>query len=494
MKSNSMKWLALMLALVMVMGVTACSNNNATTPTQSPATQSTTDATQAPAADPTQAPATTDTDATLTEEDIVPLKNFGGMNITLSDWWTNNEAVEEPATTLREEEWRDYRDGIFADYNFTLTQKSVADWNGYMETFTTSVMAQDPASDIFIMGSSWAMQLAMQGLLYPLDTLDSINLTDTKWNKTISDLYTINGSTLAITNQKYLEPRNFLFFNKRLFAEAGIDPDEIYELQANGQWTWDKFMEYCEKLTRDTDNDGIYDTYGYVGFEQETAAGFVFSNNAQYINRNADGTYYNAMSEPNFLEAIQFAKNIYDRGYWAPDPEGASWDWFVTGFHDAYAAMIIREAYCTGTWADMEDDWGMVYPPKGPKAKDYNTNFSENVYVMPFNISKEKAEDFMYAFNLYTEPLSYDLQHPDYWKDGGWGYQRFRDTRSVDDTLAMYYDGKYTANFRDFVPNIDWGPTYDWGCMKGAETVSEKVDAAKPVVDNAVNESNASLK
>ena len=482
MKHNAMKWIAILVMVTMLMGLGACSAGK---PAQEPVSVST-------AQDTAVKSDNVETEASTASEKI-PVKDLGGMNIVVADWWTNNDAEEEPPANLREEELRNYRNDIFNTYNFTLKQKSICGWGDYLETFTTSVMAQNPSADIFVMGSGWAMSLLSQGLLYPLNTLDSIDLHESKWNSTVTDIFTSKGNAYVITFEKYIEPKNFLFFNKRLFSEAGIDPNEIYDLQARGEWTWDKFLEYCKKLTRDTNNDGINETYAFTGFEPEVANGFLFSNNAQSIGRGADGLFYNGMSEPNFLEAMQFAKNINNLGYWCPDPEGASWDWFVTGFHDGYAAMIMREAYSASTWADMEDDWGMVFAPKGPKASDYQTYFSENVYVLPFNISKEKAEDIMFAWNLYTNPLPYDQENPDYWKDGAYGYSRFRDTQSVDETLTMLYEGRYTPNNKDFISNVEWGPTYEWGCILGAETVAEKVEAAKPVVDAAIEETNKSF-
>lgn len=45
------------------------------------------------------------------------------------------------------------------------------------------------------------------------------------------------------------EPRKGVFFNKRLLNDAGVDPEEIYDLQAKGEWTWEAFEALCEKLT-----------------------------------------------------------------------------------------------------------------------------------------------------------------------------------------------------------------------------------------------------
>lgn len=47
-----------------------------------------------------------------------------------------------------------------------------------------------------------------------------------------------------------------LMYNKRLFVEAGLDPDKP-------PTTWDEFLAYAKKLTRDRDGDGRIDTWGF---------------------------------------------------------------------------------------------------------------------------------------------------------------------------------------------------------------------------------------
>ena len=47
-----------------------------------------------------------------------------------------------------------------------------------------------------------------------------------------------------------------VYYNKRLFREAGIPyPD--------GSWTWDDFLNVARKLTKDKDNDGRIDQFGF---------------------------------------------------------------------------------------------------------------------------------------------------------------------------------------------------------------------------------------
>ncbi len=58
----------------------------------------------------------------------------------------------------------------------------------------------------------------------------------------------------------YAMPGDFmsmvLFYNKNLFTEAGLDPTKP-------PTTWDEFVDYAKKLTRDRDGDGQTDTWGF---------------------------------------------------------------------------------------------------------------------------------------------------------------------------------------------------------------------------------------
>jgi ABC-type glycerol-3-phosphate transport system substrate-binding protein len=192
MKQRVLKMASLLLAVIMILGMAAACGGSAT-PSSTPAT--TAAATDAPAAEPEapaaepEAPAAepaAEPEAPAAEEpnaaEVAADKpNLEGREIIVADWWTDNEAVEGPPPNLREESWREYRDGILEEYNFKWTRQNIAAWDNYLELFTTSVMAGEPAADIFIMSSPWAWQLQKQGLLYPLNTLESINLQDPKW-------------------------------------------------------------------------------------------------------------------------------------------------------------------------------------------------------------------------------------------------------------------------------------------------------------------------
>ena len=168
-----------------------------------------------------------------------------------------------------------------------------------------------------------------------------------------------------------------------------------------------------------------------------------------------------------------------------PQPEGSEWDWFIQAFIDGKVAMQCAEQYKVGTWKDMDDDWGFVIFPKGPKG-EMMTVFTENTVVMPATLDKERAEDVAFAYNLYTETT------PGY-EDEDWKtqyYTLFRDARAVEETLPLFYEpGHGTISLLAMIPGIDYGDvTYDLdaGALSPKEAV-EKVQAQWQAHINASN-------
>jgi len=65
---------------------------------------------------------------------------------------------------------------------------------------------------------------------------------------------------MRFQDRYYALPSDFmamvLFYNKELFKEAGLDPDQPPK-------TWDEFLTDAQRLTRDRDGDGMVDTWGF---------------------------------------------------------------------------------------------------------------------------------------------------------------------------------------------------------------------------------------
>lgn len=421
---------------------------------------------------------------TVAEE---PAMDLGGMEVIIGDWWSPQEPAEPK--NQKEEDTLAYQNEMMSKYNFKIKQVAVTDWGGMQELFTTSVMAGEPVAHMFKLGWGWAAQPLANGLLYDLATLKSFDFTESKWIKYITDLMTYGDSVYAVAAGTP-EPKLGVFWNKRLFQEAGLDPDLPYDLQASGEWTLAKYEELAKQLTRDTNNDGTIDTYAQVSFSVDYLRGALTLFNSKFIDKDATGKYVNATSDPNFLAGAQWGISLIQKGYEKPGAEGANWDWFISAFHDAQVAMTWAEQYKCGTWADMTDDWGFVLPPKKDADTPYTIYFNDNLTVMPSCFDAETAEKIAFAYNLFTNPTPGYEDDSESWKETY--YPSFRDERAVDETLAlMFSDDVLVCNdVQAFVYGTDPGPDFYWDVYGLGKTPAEKIEELTTKWETILAEAN----
>lgn len=416
-----------------------------------------------------------------------PVMDLGGMEILIGDWWSPEEP-DAPANAFQEAQL-EYREMIQKKYNFTIKQKAITDWGSMQELFTTSTVAEEPAADIFLLHPGWVVAPMANGLVYDLATLDNFDFSESKWVKNVQEATTVGDSIYGMFPGT-AEPRLGIFWNKRLFQEAGLDPDYLYDLQASGEWTWEKFEEVCHILTRDTNSDGITDVYAMANMHSHIFRGAMISNGARYVGKDADGKFYSGINDPNFLEAIQWVMSLVDKGYEMPQPEDSNWDWFGPAFSDGKVAMQAGEQYLAGQeLASMEDDFGFVLFPKGPKGGNkYAVYFNDNTVVIPSTFDKETAEKIAFAYNLWTDPVP-GYEDEDTWKDSY--YTIFRDERAVDETIAMMYDDAVEVNdFSQYVEGLDMGPLFIWDVFGKAKTPAEGVEEITGAVQSLIDEAN----
>jgi hypothetical protein len=286
------------------------------------------------------------------------------------------------------------------------------------------------------------------------------------------------------------EPRDGVWFNKRLLEEAGIDPESLYDMQRDGTWTWEAYEDICKKITRDTDNDGVIDVYATASQQGSAFNVALASNGAAFVKIDENGKYYNATGEDAFLEAANWMVEM-SKTYEMPQPEGANWDWTFAAFINGDVAMTIHQDYFKSTLAaNMKDEYGFVMFPLGPKGDTYKTVYSDFAYVIPANYDAERAQKIAYAFDLYSEPTpGYD--DPDAWKSSY--YNMFSDARSVDETIEMMRDAKYGVSFlSDLIPGYELGPQFYWNTYSrnGWRTVAEQLEESKNVWQAALDAVN----
>ena len=201
-------------------------------------------------------------------------------------------------------------------------------------------------------------------LLYDLNTVPHIDLTQPWWNKNSIDNFEINDqiymATGAITNRYVYSPYAVLF-NQKLLSDHNLENPHV--LVENDEWTLEKFSEMVEDTYTDLNANDKVDLEDYYGLapasDSETA--WYFACGASFLSKSEDSELtYTYLDDANTF--------ILDDVIALYDSEN------VLKFQDTYdsnkafregRALFHSTALCDITMLnDMADEYGIVPMPK----------------------------------------------------------------------------------------------------------------------------------
>ena len=381
--------------------------------------------------------------------------NFGGMEAIIYDYWTGPEP-RQPSNKA-EEDQAAYRAYLEQTYNFTCKQIG-GGWNEHpTDVANYCIAADDSEARIFIIDARSAIPGYQQGLWADVSNVPGINWDDPKWNKAVNSV--IPGYTFSAL---MTEPRAAIFFNKRILKENGFDPEEPYNLQRDGKWTWETFEEMCAALTKDTDNDGIIDQYAMSCFNSEFIMPALIGNGTSLVKTDSNGKYV-LNTDDRVMETLTWAMHMFDN-YQIPE-NGRQWDYYKSGFVDGTAAFMADQEYQAEKGQmlqDMKDEWGMVCWPVGPNAPEGMKPFTtsqDNMDVIPAFYSQDKINKLMKIYDLWTDTVP-GYEDGEAWKEGK--YSLFSDTRAVDETYELMLENSYgfiewlIPKFKETYAQLTW--------------------------------------
>jgi len=411
--------------------------------------------------------------------------DFKGMEIIIGDWWSDPTA---PAASKSQEDERAWRQWTQDTYNVKISQAAVSGWGSNPQFVSNFCITGGDENYVLIIDGRSAIKGVRANLFYDLSTIKSVNYKDaSKYDQgCIAKLQ--KGDSYYAFNWGKPEPKNGLFFNKRILQENGYDPDLPYDLQASGKWTWETFEDMCKKMTRDTDNDGVIDQYAMSSFNSEFSYAALDSNGASIIGRDANGKYYNNAGSEKSMEAWNWIQHMF-MTYQLPQAEGANWDYFYTAFMNGETAFLADQEYNAqpnGRFSSMTDDWGFVCFPLGPSGNGvYKTIHDTNMCIIPSCYDADRAEKIAKAVDLWLEPTpGYD--GPDAWKEGY--YAGFRDSRAVDETLELMA-ATPNPRFDTLITGLNQGDII-WNLCGGFGTAQELYENCYNVWDGLLKDVN----
>lgn len=418
--------------------------------------------------------------------------NLGGIDIQLIDWWSGPDAEGGEPRSTSDAELREWHKWSQEKYNYKLKQCQISGWDSHPQTVSNFCITGGDENYIFIIDNRSVISGMRAGLYYDLSKVTDVDWSNEKWDRSTREIMS-KGSKFYSMRPIIPEPRGGVFFNKRLLEEAGIDPEEPYNLQKEGKWTWETFEDLVAKCTRDIDNDGIMDIWGMANSSTEFVPLAVMSNGTAMIGRDANGKYINNIGTDKSLEALKWCAHMATN-YEKPQPEGSEWNWMYPAFVNGEVAFQVDQEYHAqpnGTYAQMKDDFGFVCFPLGPSGDGkYKTLHNDNLYVLPSCYDDEKAAKIVKAFDLWTEPVpgaETDENGEDIsWKEGY--YTCFRDSRAVDETLALMKENP-NPRYDTLIPDINYMGDVIWvvypGYVEPQQAYEDTINTYKGLLDYA---------
>ena len=326
-------------------------------------------------------------------------------NITLAVWWdmyydSDDEGWEaNPGATGKESDIMRYDNVKVIEDTYNVTFEFVnPTYAGTIDSLNNSILAGEPDFDIYTVELGFGVPAVMNGLACDLrDVLDPDDPLLTHDDPIMNFVDLSNGAVsllYAKGAENQVDHVYNLAFNLQMIQEANLeDPRDLVE---RGEWTWDKFREYCQVLTRDIDGDGVTDVYGYGGWLGDFLPYWFMSN----------GTYVAATATENFSsaevgETLKFLQDLYITDKVAyPIPEESGWDvcrWLYRDKKVAFCTTTtwILDNYKDYTEADPNLDFDMVFIPYpiGPSgnAETNSTQLANsNYWMIPSNVEDPK--------------------------------------------------------------------------------------------------------
>lgn len=319
------------------------------------------------------------------EEPEAPAVDLGGRTIKLSAWWdlTPTDA-DATGQALIEQQKK-----VEEKYNVKIEYVNVP-YEEYMDKFTTSVLAGEPFSDIAFLEYKGAVPAIQKGQLLKLSEFtkptSSINTDQQLANPgppLLGEQYAFYGGVKA-------NGGHGIHYNRELFEELGL-PD-LQELYDNGEWTWSKFMEIAKQATKDTNNDGKTDTYGFSGWAAVVGRNFIAANGGNTVLDPKDGetSAKEGLTDPKSIEAIGFLSSLYSNNVVkVKTGDKANWEEGDT-FKDGNVAMFHAAQWMIG---DLNFEVGVVPYPVGPQGSPEITyaDTAINAYFIPKGIKDPEA-------------------------------------------------------------------------------------------------------
>ncbi len=314
---------------------------------------------------PEPQPAAPETPPALESPEPAPVKPAPAGTINVMSWW--EVTADSPLQKIKEAFEAKYPE---IEVNYVLSPS-----DGYYDKLLTQIVGGE-VPDVAMLAQDQFIPFAERGALVALDDYITEEYKNDVFPAVLKTI-TYNGSIYAVPRDT---TSNALYYNKAMFDEAGVE-------YPNDDWTWDDFLEACQKLTK-TDESGKPVQWGFhFATYPDGIYDFILQAGGGYVT--PDGKT-SLLSSPETRKALEFLHDLRYKYQCAPTPAqaaefgGSSASPFTAGRVAMYVGGASRAAGFTK--AGLDYDVGPL--PMGTRKA---SRIFTNLWVMPKGAKNQEA-------------------------------------------------------------------------------------------------------
>ncbi len=176
-----------------------------------------------------------------------------------------------------------------------------------------------------------------------------------------------------------------IYYNKQMFRDAGVDfPSD--------DWDMEKFVEKARELTRDTDNDGKYDFFGFAMPNWVYYLPWSWAFGARYLNESRTDW---AFTDEHAVEAMRFCQDLLYRYRVSPSPYDMPNTDLNAMFMTGRVGMSVSGPWNSPPLRTAGIDFDVVHMPCGPTGERYTRVTWDCLAMFAGCKHKEAAWTFM---------------------------------------------------------------------------------------------------
>ena len=330
----------------------------------------------------TQAQTTAETEPAETEvQDDLPDKKFDGrefhilsVNYCLQDYDVHEEtgALMNDATYAR---------NLTVEERFGVKLKTVdgGDHSPTNAVARNAIYAGDTAHDLIVNHMIDTATLSAEGVFAEIGGLKYIHPQKPWWNASAYENLSVKGKTYILAGDispYYMKYNYVLYFNKNLAEDYNISDEELYSEALAGKWTFDRFNALAAGVYKDLNGNGTADAEDLYGQTQQNSSyitPYLYSFGETTVQMDKEGIPQLSVNTEKFAAMTEkLYKMMYESESTLPSDNWTTHkDTFMSG-----RALFMNGPLtsASGSFAEMEDDFGMLPMPKWDEAQEeYHT-------------------------------------------------------------------------------------------------------------------------